>query len=98
MPLQGALKIAIIPRAMPWARSFCPFRAFLNHMQNFNLIIKESISLKKRASRNKRRLSHKKKHFFAEKYNIMRENTLIKEKKVIFLFSPIKPFRIFGVK
>ena len=28
LPFQGALLIAIIPRAMPWARSFCPFRAF----------------------------------------------------------------------
>ena len=27
MPLQGALLIDIIPRALPWARSFCPFRA-----------------------------------------------------------------------
>ena len=27
LPLQGALLTAIIPRAMPWARSFCPFRA-----------------------------------------------------------------------
>ena len=27
MPLQGALPIAIIPRALPWAKSFCPFRA-----------------------------------------------------------------------
>ena len=25
--LQGALQIGIIPRAMPWAKSFCPFRA-----------------------------------------------------------------------
>ena len=25
LPLQGALLIAIIPRALPWARSFCPF-------------------------------------------------------------------------
>ena len=25
--LQGALPIAIIPRALPWAKSFCPFRA-----------------------------------------------------------------------
>ena len=25
--LTGALLIAIIPRALPWARSFCPFRA-----------------------------------------------------------------------
>ena len=25
LPLQGALLFAIIPRAMPWARSFCPF-------------------------------------------------------------------------
>ena len=27
LPFQGALLIAIIPRALPWARSFCPFRA-----------------------------------------------------------------------
>ena len=27
LPLQGALPIAIIPRALPWAKSFCPFRA-----------------------------------------------------------------------
>ena len=27
LPLQGALLIASIPRALPWARSFCPFRA-----------------------------------------------------------------------
>ena len=27
LPLQGVLLITIIPRAMPWARSFCPFRA-----------------------------------------------------------------------
>ena len=27
LPLQGALLIAFIPRAMPWAKSFCPYRA-----------------------------------------------------------------------
>ena len=27
LPLQGVLLTTIIPRAMPWARSFCPFRA-----------------------------------------------------------------------
>jgi hypothetical protein len=27
LPLQGALLIAIIPRALSWAKSFCPFRA-----------------------------------------------------------------------
>ena len=27
VPLQGALLTAIIPRALPWAESFCPFRA-----------------------------------------------------------------------
>ena len=27
LPLQGALQIGIIPRALPWAESFCPFRA-----------------------------------------------------------------------
>ena len=25
LPLQGALHIGIIPRALPWAKSFCPF-------------------------------------------------------------------------
>ena len=33
--LQGALLIAIIPRAMPWARSFWAFSPYLNHMRNF---------------------------------------------------------------
>ena len=27
LPLQGDFLIAIIPRALPWAKSFCPFRA-----------------------------------------------------------------------
>ena len=27
LPLQGALLTVTIPRAMPWAKSFCPFRA-----------------------------------------------------------------------
>ena len=27
LPLQGVKLIALIPRALPWARSFCPFRA-----------------------------------------------------------------------
>ena len=27
LPLQGVLFIAIVPRVLPWARSFCPFRA-----------------------------------------------------------------------
>ncbi len=27
LPLQGALLNAIVPRALPWAKSFCPFRA-----------------------------------------------------------------------
>ena len=34
-----------------------------------------------------KKASRKKKHFFAGKYNIMRENALIKEKKTIF-YSP----------
>ncbi len=25
LPLQGALLNAIVPRALPWAKSFCPF-------------------------------------------------------------------------
>ena len=28
LPLQGALLTATIPRALPWAKSFCPFRAW----------------------------------------------------------------------
>ena len=28
LPLQGALLAACLPRALPWAKSFCPFRAF----------------------------------------------------------------------
>ena len=28
LPLQGDRFTFIIPRAMPWARSFCPFRAY----------------------------------------------------------------------
>ena len=32
LPLQGDRFAFIIPRAMPWARSFCPFRAYsTNH-------------------------------------------------------------------
>ena len=27
---------AIIPRAMPWARSFWAFSPYLNHLRNFN--------------------------------------------------------------
>ena len=27
LPLQGVSCISLIPRALPWARSFCPFRA-----------------------------------------------------------------------
>ena len=33
LPFQGALLIAIIPRAMPWARSFWAFSPFLNPMR-----------------------------------------------------------------
>ena len=31
LPLQGALPIAIIPRAMPWARSFWAFSPYLSY-------------------------------------------------------------------
>ena len=36
LPLQGALLTAIIPRAMPWARSFWAFSPFLNHLRNLS--------------------------------------------------------------
>ena len=32
---QGDLLIAIIPRAMPWARSYWAFSPYLNHMRKF---------------------------------------------------------------
>ena len=34
LPLQGDLQIAIIPRAMPWARGFWAFSPFLSHMRS----------------------------------------------------------------
>ena len=37
LPLQGALLTAIIPRALPWAKSFCPFRACGAYMRNFSI-------------------------------------------------------------
>ena len=36
LPLQGALLLAIIPRAMPWAMSFWAFSPFLNRMREFS--------------------------------------------------------------
>ena len=36
LPLQGVLQIAIIPRAMPWAKSFWAFSPFLNHIRNLS--------------------------------------------------------------
>ena len=32
LPLQGALLTACVPRALPWARSFCPFRACCSNL------------------------------------------------------------------
>ena len=36
LPFQGVLLIAIIPRALPWARSFWAFSPYLNHLRNLN--------------------------------------------------------------
>ena len=33
----GALLIVVIPRAMPWARSFWAFSPLLNHMQKLSI-------------------------------------------------------------
>ena len=33
LPLQGALLIPSVPRALPWAKSFWIFSPFLNHLQ-----------------------------------------------------------------
>ena len=35
LPLQGARWIALIPRALPWARGFWAFSPCLNHMRKF---------------------------------------------------------------
>ena len=34
LPFQGAWLAHIIPRAMPWARSFWAFSPYLNHMRS----------------------------------------------------------------
>ena len=36
LTLQGVRLIALIPRVLPWARSFWAFRACLNHMRKFS--------------------------------------------------------------
>ena len=46
LPLQGALLIAIIPRALPWARSFWAFSPYLNHLRNFKYLKKMETILK----------------------------------------------------
>ena len=38
MPLQGALLIAIIPRALPWARSFWAFSPYLSYMRKLSFL------------------------------------------------------------
>ena len=43
LPLQGALLTAIIPRAMPWAKSFWAFSPYLNHMRKFCYFISTSL-------------------------------------------------------
>ena len=43
LPLQGAFLIAVVPRAMPWAKSFCPFRRigyFQQHGSKIFLLLK----------------------------------------------------------
>jgi len=39
LPLQGVGLYIIIPRALPWARSFCPFRACGAYLRNFSYLI-----------------------------------------------------------
>ena len=36
LPLQGARRIALIPRVLPWAGSFWAFSPCLNHMRKFS--------------------------------------------------------------
>ena len=38
LPLQGALLIGIIPRALPWAKSFWAFSPYLNLLRNLSKI------------------------------------------------------------
>ncbi len=42
LPLQGVVVSAYLPRALPWARSFCPFRAcgaYLKKSENYLTVI-----------------------------------------------------------
>ena len=36
LPLLGALLIVIIPRAMPWAKSFWAFSPYINHLRKLS--------------------------------------------------------------
>ena len=47
LPLQGALPIDIIPRALPWARSFWAFSPYLNLMRKFSNLLIFSVCLQK---------------------------------------------------
>ena len=48
LPLQGALLTDIIPRALPWAKRFCPFRACGAKLQS--LILRKSRWIFEKAS------------------------------------------------
>ena len=36
LPFQGDFVVSILPRALPWARSFCPFRACGAYWRKFS--------------------------------------------------------------
>ena len=45
LSLQGAGRNAMIPRAMPWATSFCPFRACGEKIAKLESFFKENVPL-----------------------------------------------------
>ena len=44
LPFQGALAAFILPRALPWAKCFCPFRACLKRFYP-NLIVLAKLAM-----------------------------------------------------
>ena len=44
LPLQGDRLAHIIPRAMPWARGFCPFRACGQNLRKFSYLTNNDVN------------------------------------------------------
>ena len=58
--------IAIIPRAVPWARSFCPFRACGAYMRNLSILYNRR---EEKLTRRKEELTRRAERLIGEKRN-----------------------------